>query len=206
MEKAENRLRSAVITKIMLSAFLIVAFHASVLAESESIDLTFKTTTVFTPRGTPVDARIYSESIASAEMSRINERWAATVQSQGAEILSDATYTYNCHGYTWYMSEGGNGRLYIENPQPYLTDGSYAEIKASEVAKGDKVLYGDGVHSGVIADEPEWVISKWSDGPLVKHRLRDVPPEFGSTFELTFYRKVPYIAPPPNLRIIKVEE
>jgi hypothetical protein len=76
-----------------------------VFAESDGIGFTFKTATIFTPRGTPVNARIYSETISSSETSRINDQWAAKVQSQDAQILSDATYTYNCHGYTWYMSD-----------------------------------------------------------------------------------------------------
>jgi hypothetical protein len=130
----------------------------------------------------------------------------AEVRSLDAQILSDATRTYNCHGYTWFMSEGGIGPLHIEDPKPYLTDGSYKKINATDAVKGDKVLYGGGVHSAVVADEPGWVISKWGIGPLVKHRLRDVPSEFGPDLELSFYRKVKSLSPPPNLRIIKIAQ
>ena len=189
---------------IILFAFLIVAFQGTVFGESESAELKSKKTTIFTPRGTPVNAMIYSGKTSSFQISSITDQWTTAIQSHDAHILSGAAYTYNCHGYAWYMSEGGNGPLHIENPQPYLADGSYRKIKAREAVKGDKVLYGDGVHSAVVADELGWVISKWGNGPLVKHRLRDFPPEFGPNLVLAFYRKVTSLSPPPNLRIVRV--
>ena len=81
------------------------------------------------------------------------------LQSQDAQIAAAATITYNSHGYAWYMSESGQGRVSIADPHAYVTDGSYTKIDALEAKAGDKVLYGDGVHSAVVAGSPGWVIS-----------------------------------------------
>ena len=202
MDRLRNLARSNIQIEIAVFVFLIFAFQYSAFGESDSVDLRFERTTIFTPLGTPVEAMIYNETISPVQISQLNDQWIAYSQYQDAEKVSDSTYTYNCHGYTWYMSEGGQRRLHIENPQPYLEDGSYEIIEEHEVVAGDKVLYGNGVHSAVIADEPGWVVSKWGNGPLMRHRLRDVPLEFGQDLELTFYRKVSLPAPPANLRIV----
>lgn len=206
MEGLRQSSRLKLSIKIAVCVFLIAAFQNTAFCESDGVELKFKQTTIFTPRGTPVKARIYSETISPVQVSRLNDQWAKAIRSHDGQVLSGATDTYNSHGYTWYMSEGGQGRLSIEKPQPYLEDGSYRKIKAHEAVKGDKVVYGDGAHSAVVADAPGWVISKWGDGPLVKHRLREMPPEFGPDLELIFYRKVLPLAPPANLRIVQIEK
>ena len=204
MEKRKSAFALKHIATLLLFLLLSIASQATVSGASDGQASTSKKTTVLTPRGTPVDALVYSETIITSQIPHLNDPWLAAVRSLDAQIISDATRTYNCHGYTWYMSEGGTGRLYIEDPEPYLTDGSYMKIQEANAVKGDKVVYGAGVHSAVVADEPGWVISKWGDGPLVRHRLRDVPSEFGPDLELSFYRKATSLSPPPNLRIIKI--
>lgn len=192
------------LVNIGLFLVLVAIFQSTAIAESDNVDPGVIRTTIFTPQGTPLDAMIISESMLPAQDSNLDDPWSKTIQSKDGQIVSAPTNTYNGHGYTWFMSEGGQQHVWIENPQPYLVDGSYQQLTADEAREGDKVLYGDGVHSAVVADEPGWVISKWGEGPLVKHRLRDLPPALGPDAVLRFYRKVTIPSPPTNVRIVHV--
>ena len=203
MDRLRNLVGSNIQVKSVIFVFLIFAIQTIAYGGSDNTDSTVSTTTIYTPLGTPVEAMIYNETLSPVQISYLNDQWTTDPRYQNAEIVSDSTNSYNCHGYTWYMSEGGQGRLHIEDPQPYLEDGSYVVIEENEAATGDKVLYGDGVHSAVIADEPGWAVSKWANGPLMRHRLREVPLELGPDLKLTFYRKVSIPAPPINLRIVQ---
>jgi hypothetical protein len=202
MDRLRRLAKTRIQIKIAFMVFLFLAFQPIAHGESGRGDSTAIRTTIHTPRGTPVEALIYHETMSPVQISHLNDQWTTDPQYQDAEIVSDSTDTYNCHGYTWYMSEGGKDRVHIEYPQPYVEDGSFEIIEENEAAEGDKVLYGDGVHSAVIADEPGWAISKWGNGPLMRHRLRDIPPELGPDLKLTFYRKASIPAPPANLRIV----
>ena len=123
---------------------------------------------VETPMGSPVTAWIMDEmpasTIAEAE---------AKVKTDypNAEIISAASNTYNCHGYAWHMTEGGDARwigLHSDTDEDvYMTDGSYIQV-VSGVAPL-KVSYVTDHHSAVTTDESGMFISKWGNLPLMRH-------------------------------------
>lgn len=102
-------------------------------------------------------------------------------------ILSDPTYSYNCHAYAWWMSEGGNAR-WMNDPSAYISDGSYIQTTSSEnIPK--KVAYYNGltiVHSAVYTAEADTrLISKWGNMCLTKHNVLDCP---YPTSDIRYYR------------------
>lgn len=104
-----------------------------------------------------------------------------------AVVLSDPTYSYNCHAYAWWMSEGGNAR-WMNDPSAYISDGSYIQTTSSEnIPK--KVAYYNGLtidHSAVYTAEADpRLISKWGDRCLMKHKVLDCP---YPTSDIRYYR------------------
>lgn len=65
----------------------------------------------------------------------------------------------------------------------YWEDGSYIEVPIA-VYPG-MVSWSQGDHSAITTAENGWVISKWRDMPLMKHKIEDSP--YGST-GLKFYK------------------
>lgn len=104
-----------------------------------------------------------------------------------AVVLSDPTYSYNCHAYAWWMSEGGNAR-WMNDPSAYISDGSYIQTTSSEnIPK--KVAYYNGLtidHSAVYTAEADTrLISKWGSLCLTKHNVLDCP---YPTSDIRYYR------------------
>ena len=104
-----------------------------------------------------------------------------------AVVLSDPTYSYNCHAYAWWMSEGGNAR-WMNDPSAYISDGSYIQTTSSEnIPK--KVAYYNGLtidHSAVYTAEADTrLISKWGNKCLMKHKVLDCP---YPTSDIRYYR------------------
>jgi hypothetical protein len=94
----------------------------------------------------------------------------------GAELIDPPSYKYNCHGYAWNVSEGGNkvwiGRYTITAEDIYWTDESYIEVAESIATKVS--YHQDGNHSAIRLNST-WYQSKWGwGGPLVKHHPNDV--------------------------------
>lgn len=89
-------------------------------------------------------------------------------------VLDNPTESYNCHGYAWHVSEGGE-RVWIgangdTAEDVYWNDGSYVEVPESLATK---VSY-SGNHSAVRLNS-EWYVSKWGNQFLVRHHPNDVP-------------------------------
>ena len=113
-------------------------------------------------------------------------------------ILSDSTVSYNCHGYSFSVFQGGDTcnifwfdefcRYSFEQvmtPQ----NGDVAVIR--EVAPGNGYTLGS-IHSSVVVNQ-DTLISKWGVGCLTKHHKNDVI-GFGGLatglFVYTYYRRV----------------
>lgn len=133
-----------------------------------------QTVNIYTPNGTIVEVDIIS---ADEELSEymINYRLNEIATSfPNATIISNPTMKYNCHGYAWHMSEGGDtcwirmktDYLNVEyNLSSYWTDGSYVETTSD---KAQKIYYKGGDHSAIKGTNGKY-ISKWADGALVEH-------------------------------------
>ncbi|MDE6643896.1 MAG: hypothetical protein K2K27_07335 [Muribaculaceae bacterium] len=107
-----------------------------------------------------------------------------------AIILNEGTCTYNCHGYAWWMSEGGeecwiNNTLgdESENLAKFFRDGIYS--RTSSPSPGDKVYYTYGDHSAIVYSGNVFT-SKWGPYPLVRHKSTECP---YNSIELIYYKE-----------------
>lgn len=103
----------------------------------------------------------------------------------GASCLVIGNYSrqYNCHGYAWHVSTGGN-QVVILSAQggitPYVSgvNPSYTQTNYNSTKGKVRVRY-TGDHSAITTYDGKF-ISKWGAGPLVKHNALDVPPGYGN--------------------------
>lgn len=98
-------------------------------------------------------------------------------------VLNDYTRQYNCHGYAWHVSTGGNQigiKADAGGVTPYVAgvNPSYTQTIYNGTAGKLRVRY-SGDHSAVTTYDLGKFISKWGAGPLVKHNTGDVPPGYG---------------------------
>ncbi len=100
-----------------------------------------------------------------------------------AGFISSATSNSNCHSYAYYSTSSTN-KYWIDDPTPYLNDGSYKQYTGSlaNLPKGVVASYSITVHSAKV--EPVngantlsslAAISKWGEGPVMSHTLSDSP-------------------------------
>lgn len=124
--------------------------------------------TVYTPKGTAVPANSYTE-FSPAQIASANSNAAA--QFPNAQRLADASATYNCHAYAWYLSAEapGSPRYWINTPGnfKYWQDGSYIQICQQEEAA--KIAYASDDHSAIHAPLANKFDSKWGSWPLMRH-------------------------------------
>lgn len=145
--------------------------------------------TIYTKKGLPVIANhiycvdTYQEEELGLEYLKIHE---------SAKPLDDATCTYNCHAYAWYISEGGEhcwidaklpGTQAIDdNVKNFWEDGTYVKCDSIEA---EKVFYYKGDHSAIVVS-PGVYISKWGPCHVFQHAPNDCP--YIST-DKRFYKK-----------------
>ena len=138
-----------------------------------------------TPLGSIVDVYPSSGYYSSSEIQSIRAYFQHYYPN--AIILSDPTYSYNCHAYAWWMSEGGNER-WMDNPSTYIVDGSYIQVDCP-LDIPHKVAYYNGSiieHSAVYTAEADTrLVSKWGPSCLMKHSVLDCP---YSTSDIRDYR------------------
>jgi hypothetical protein len=100
-------------------------------------------------------------------------------------IIGQFSRQYNCHGYAWHVSTGGN-QIGINQPTfggvtPYVSgvNPSYSQTNYTGTQGKLRVRY-SGDHSAVTTYDNWKFISKWGPASLVKHSPNDVPPDYGS--------------------------
>lgn len=128
-----------------------------------------------TPNGTLVDFMIRGEQLEKEDKNAWNEFLKDNYPN--ATKLREATTNYNCHSYAWHLQTLPNV-FWINDPSPYMTDGSYAYVGTSPTANKQKVFYdyGDNAHSGIVTNyKTQQITSKWGEGPLVSHNVYDCP-------------------------------
>lgn len=99
------------------------------------------------------------------------------------KVLSNYSRQYNCHGYAWHVSTGGNQigiRADLGGVTPYVSGAnpSYTQTNYNSTKGKVRVRY-SGDHSAITTYDGMF-ISKWGPGPLVKHNALDVPPGYGN--------------------------
>ena len=80
--------------------------------------------------------------------------------------VSEATWSFNCHAYAWYLSEGKKDKVWIgtfEVPR-FWEDGSY--IPASSSSESSKVYFPLDDHSAIMTTYNGFILykSKWGMG------------------------------------------
>lgn len=154
---------------------------------------------VFTPNGSLLQYTykwLLEEQTYSAEDILYCQDYLNT-NYNGAILLDMPTSKYNCHGYAWHVSEGGdyawiglqrynyqNVNDVVDAEDVYWLDGSYIEVPESIATKVS--YHRDGNHSAVRVSN-NWYISKWSSGLLVKHHPNDVPSIYMPNLSKKFY-------------------
>lgn len=153
---------------------------------------------LYTPKGTKVKAYKDSEKITKKEIEEINKR--TLISFPSVKIISNPDPNYNCHSYAWY-SQSTTNPYWIDDPRPYMTDGSYIFKGIDSGAVGQKVYYDKSgyEHSGIVCSRNPGplipnhynavtVYSKWGSWGLIQHKAQDCPYYF-QNLKLKFYEK-----------------
>ncbi|ADL53736.1 hypothetical protein [Clostridium cellulovorans] len=182
-----------------LSTTLVVD-QTTTLATEETPSLVAEQTTkyVYTPKGTPVEVLQLGELMTNAEKVEA-DNWVKSTYP-GIGLLRSATSNYNCHSYAWY-SQATSNVYWINNPTPYMTDGSYNYMGTASGYSGERVYYSSpgNEHSGIVYNRiagtigPDAygnvnVLSKWGTYGLVRHSAQNCPYYVGG-LALQFYKK-----------------
>ena len=176
-------------TAAMLGIVLMSFFGMVTMAASQIIR---------TPNGSVVsDSGSPAETLSPDDIAEYNEYVETTYPL--ATRLSDATSTYNCHGYTWHMSEGGFtawiGLTTTTAEDIYWQDGSYSGTSATSATK---VSY-SGNHSAITTSSTLIFRSKWGSLPLMEHGYLYRPSGYGSP--TAYYARTQTPPPPTNFTI-----
>lgn len=143
--------------------------------------------TIYTPKNTAVEGKpLTSGEWTSGQKTSIKNQTLA--EHPTATFLADATWTYNCHGYAWHISEGGtptvwvnaNDQYFNQNVNRYWNDGSYVQV--CNEADADKIHYYAGDHSAIKSTVAGRYDSKWGGGIRIRHTPTDVPTIYNGSF------------------------
>ena len=145
--------------------------------------------TIYTPKGTPVTVICYSYW-GDKKSEEVTAEFVK--QYPRALLLANANNCYNCHSYA-FVSASSHNVFWLNNPLPFLSDKSYVLVGNSPTAKEQKALwFENGInweHSGIVdaySGGVVRVVSKWGQGPLMKHSTTDCP--YGSD-TVKYYKK-----------------
>lgn len=153
----------------------------------------YTSSTVSTPNGSNVPVIIRGEEYTASQKWNLDLN---TVQTYpGATYVAGSTTNYNCHSYAWYSQTTSN-LYWMNNPQLYMTDGSYTSFtNLLNAVAGTRVYYGSTAdHSAVVYQyggpllsvQKLLVESKWGPGPVMRHSADYGP--YGSN-NLTMWKR-----------------
>lgn len=141
--------------------------------------------TIHTPEGRDVTAHNFTGN------PYFTNEWAQywiDYYSLDAEIIGNPTVDYNCHGYVWAKTDGiGDYWIQDNNELKFTSDGAYANdsqpsyitCSASVATHAYYEPYSDHsirvIQNGypVSSNGSKTHVSKWNDGPLVRHAPRN---------------------------------
>jgi hypothetical protein len=105
-----------------------------------------------------------------------------------AVFISNSSGIYNCHSYAWYFNSKYNyiWLNYSINDSPQLPKYWSPDCVYSSCLKdeAEKVYFSVSDHSAIVLG-PDTVISKWGQGPIMKHTYEDCPYD---TTNLQFFK------------------
>lgn len=142
---------------------------------------------------TPTGVAVPSAALFTYKVSDVSDAQLVATQTMiqngaygpSCVIVGQFSRQYNCHGYAWHVSTGGN-QIGINQPTfggvtPYVSGVNPSYIQANYTGTQGKlrVRY-SGDHSAVTTYDSWKFISKWGPASLVKHSPNDVPPDYGT--------------------------
>lgn len=134
-------------------------------------------TTIYTPNGTPITVeKLVSGDLTSDQKLQMKNELLNRYNNR-IIYVSEATWSFNCHAYAWYLSEGKKDKVWIgtfEVPR-FWEDGSY--IPASSSSESSKVYFPLDDHSAIMTTYNGFILykSKWGNGPVFIHDRNDSP-------------------------------
>lgn len=180
LEKAINSTNTRATTSLVVGQTVQIHDHDYIVSKRQ------------TPRGSDVWVEVLDDDdyTSSQKMNLMYN----VINNYGADFLSEATYSYNCHSYAWHMTEGNSNDhvwlgYYSTDEDVYWDDGSYYEVPESLATK---VRYTN-EHSAVRLSNNLYV-SKWGPWPLVAHTPNNVPSGYGVPYK--YYKRTPPITGP----------
>ena len=180
----------------IIIVFVLCSLHIS-SAQCSYLSPYSSTTTVYTPTNLPVTAGVFNGTDITYTSSDVALWTSELSQLYGAVYMGPKTRTYNCHGYTFSVSEGGS-TVWINQGclNPYFSNNSgYVETKNESEAI--KVYYNPaGDHSAIRLDS-WWYQSKWGYSFLVKHPPNAVDSDYQASKTKTYW-KSPFIMSGPS--------
>lgn len=142
-----------------------------------SLNLEKTQTTIYTPNGTPITVeKLVSRDLTSDQKLQMKNELLNRYNNR-IIYVSEATWSFNCHAYAWYLSEGKKDKVWIgtfEVPR-FWEDGSY--IPASSSSESSKVYFPLDDHSAIMTTYNGFILykSKWGNGPVFIHDRNDSP-------------------------------
>ena len=185
----------------MKKIFLVFALMLCNLFSSDAQTWT-QTTSVKTPCGATVSDTWVVTGNTGFSVAEI-AYWKNEVANFGATYLQDPTWTYNCHGYAWHMKPNNASAVWIgrslstaHNIYWHSTNGGYVEVAESSATHVDydsppKDPLNPGNHSA-IRESQYLYVSKWGQGPLVRHAPYATLPQFKPLEQKKFYARTSY--------------
>jgi hypothetical protein len=174
---------------------LLIVSVVSILIYSNSLyGQSFINTTLLTPNGTNIEAKL----LVSGEWTQSEkntQKQLLLAQFPNVTVLDDPTWTYNCHGFAWNLSEGNPEIRWINaikdggspNLVNYWQDASYMEV--CNVNQGTKIHYYSGDHSAIKSSVSGKYDSKWGPNCKVRHNPTEVPTSYNGS-NRKYYRRI----------------
>ncbi|MEV0382038.1 hypothetical protein [Nonomuraea sp. NPDC050643] len=142
--------------------------------------------TVYTPKGTPVTVEVRDIELSPGTILHYNALVAAA--HPGATRETDSTRKYNCHAYAWYStSPFGNVWMNRPNHHAYWLDGSFLEWTFGVGLRPNmRWRWVNDDHSGIEVESTTMIVSKWGQGPRMRHWWDDTP--YNDSLIYRYYR------------------
>lgn len=193
VEGLTAKVETTTLTKTLFNAYLNVLDQYFVFREQPAFSLGARVLPmnmlynedIYTPNGTNVRDCLRNNEYSESMLLNLDRQF--TAEFPQATLYMHSTNLYNCHGYAWHLAERmrnstlsfSEKQVWMLNPSVYMNDGSYSRV--TRVNQASHVFYYNTNHSALVHDAVgnsmgnAWLISKWSHGPVMIHRVGDCP-------------------------------
>ena len=159
--------------------------------------VTYNSTTVTNCQGAIVTAYLAQRELTPIELAQMNYEF---FDSRGywyilglttSDIIGVATAYYNCHAYTFHLTEGRNNNIWINDNSPYIS-GSYPCFQLCSESEAIKIHYYVGLHSAVKSSHVGKYESKFGQWNVMRHLPDKVPYTYQGMRD--YYKRASYIS------------